>query len=549
MKKYDLSVIIPSCNEMFLKRTIEDILEKMEGNTEIIAVLDEQWADPPIPDHPKVTLVYLPERVGHRVATNVAAKLSKAKYLMKMDAHCAFDQGFDVKMMKEMKDNWTMVPIMKNLHAFDWVCEDCDWRKYQGPTPEKCEKCGSLKVKRDMIWRGKPSPNSKSYCVDNSLHFQYFGDWNKRLEGQGDITETMSLQGSCFMVTRDKYFELELCDEEWGMWGQQGAEVALKTWLSGGRVVCNWKTWYAHMFRTQGGDFGFPYKLWGTSRVRALSRDIFLNNKWEKQIHPFSWLLEKFWPIRGWTDEDLKKQKERDKETFKKQIKKTKKGIIYYTTNQLQLKIARKVQNNLTKISREKDIPIVSASLKPMAFGDKNVYLPLDRGYLTMFKQILAGLEASRAEIIFFAEHDVLYHKSHFDFTPPKKDVFYYNENVWFLRPDGHCLHYDAKQLSGLCAYRDVLITHFRERVEMVKRKGFSRRMGFEPMTHGRIKWKNMYKAEGWKSKFPNVDIKHGETATPGRWKKEQFRNQRYTKGWKEAREIPGWGKGKEILL
>ena len=36
----DLSIIIPSRNEMFLKRTIEDIIKHKRGNTEIIAGLD-----------------------------------------------------------------------------------------------------------------------------------------------------------------------------------------------------------------------------------------------------------------------------------------------------------------------------------------------------------------------------------------------------------------------------------------------------------------------------------------------------------------------------
>ena len=48
----DLSVLIPARNEMFLKNTIEDILTHAEGDTEIIAVLDGAWADPPLHDHP-----------------------------------------------------------------------------------------------------------------------------------------------------------------------------------------------------------------------------------------------------------------------------------------------------------------------------------------------------------------------------------------------------------------------------------------------------------------------------------------------------------------
>ena len=32
-----------------------------------------------------------------------------------------------------------------------------------------------------------------------------------------------------------------------GNWGNQGIEVALKTWLSGGGVLVNHNTWYAHV--------------------------------------------------------------------------------------------------------------------------------------------------------------------------------------------------------------------------------------------------------------------------------------------------------------
>lgn len=313
----ELSILIPSRNEMFLARTIEDILKNIEADTEVIAVLDGQWAKPPIPQHERVNVIYLPESVGQREATNVACRLSRAKYVMKVDAHCAFDKGFDRKMIAEIKDDWTMVPTMRNLWAFDWKCYRCGWTKYQGPTPEKCEKCGtSDKVRHRMRWIGKERPQSNSYCFDSTPHFQYFNEYAKRpeyrdaLEKTG-LTETMSLQGSCFMCTREKYWELKLCDESFGSWGNQGIEVAVKTWLSGGRVMVNHKTWYAHMFRTQGGDFSFPYRQSGSQVVETKKkvRDLFFDNKWDRAIYPLSWLLKKFWPVPGWSDEDLKKIK------------------------------------------------------------------------------------------------------------------------------------------------------------------------------------------------------------------------------------------------
>src|SRR3990167_1319608 len=197
----DLSILIPSRCEMFLARTVEDILANIEADTEVIALLDGQWADPPIPHHERVNVVYVPQAIGQRAGTNFSCKLSKAKYVMKIDAHCSFDKGFDRKMIEAFErtgDNVTMVPVMRNLWAFDWKCHHCGWKKYQGPTPEKCEQCGKNdKIKRKMLWIGKERPQSTSYCFDVEPKFQYFNEWKKSPQYQEQLktglTETMNL--------------------------------------------------------------------------------------------------------------------------------------------------------------------------------------------------------------------------------------------------------------------------------------------------------------------------------------------------------------------
>lgn len=311
----ELSIIIPARNEMFTAKTIENILENIEADTEVIAVLDGAWTDPAIPQHERVNVIYVPEPIGQRASTNLGAKIAKGKYIIKVDAHCAFDKGFDRKMLdffKEHGDDIVAVPIMRNLWAFDWKCYHCGWKKYQGPTPEKCEQCGKGdKMRRKMMWIGKENPQSVSYCFDSEPHFQYFNDYKSREEyKQGKekgCTETMSLQGSFFMSSKDKYWEWELSDEKLGNWGNQGLEVACAAWLSGGRCLVNHNTWYAHMFRTQGGDFGFPWENKGndTQRTKNKVRDKFWKMEHPTQIHPVSWLVKKFWPVPGWTDEQI----------------------------------------------------------------------------------------------------------------------------------------------------------------------------------------------------------------------------------------------------
>lgn len=540
---YELSILIPSRNEAFLLNTIQDILANRRAKTEIIVVLDGAWPVEPIPDHPDVTLIYHPESIGQRAACNEAARVSTAKYVCKVDAHCSFDEGFDVKMLADMQDDFTMVPIMRNLHVFDFVCKQCGWRRYQGQTPAACPECHNPTLEKEIVWRAKPSPQSKSYCFDSTPHFQYFGEYSKRPEGQGDLTETMSLQGSCFLMTRDKYFELGMNDESFGSWGSQGIEVACKTWLSGGRVVVNHKTFYGHMFR--GKDWGFPYNLPRSQQehAQAYARSQFFYREWGKAIKPLSWLLEKFWPIPGWSEDDLAAQNKREGKSKKKpQV-----GVVYYTDNRLDKNIAIACLHQIrTSINGHE---LVSVGLRPLHFG-RNITLDKEPSYLTLFEQILAGLEASTADVIYLTEHDVLYSPEHFQFTPPDKNKIYYNQNVWQVRvSDGFAVYYEAKRLSQLVAYRDVLIEHYRKRVALVKEKGFSRKMGFEPGSHGRAERVDDLQSEYFISAVPNLDLKHGQNLTPARWSPEQFRDKRNCQGWQESDgTIPGWGEIKTVL-
>lgn len=241
------------------------------------------------------------------------------------------------------------------------------------------------------------------------------------------------------------------------------------------------------------------------------------------------------------------------------------KGIIFFTDNELNLKIARRVQANLETISKEKNIRIVSASLKKMNFGDKNIHFPSKkRGRLTMFTQIMSALEHSHCDIVYFCEHDVLYHPSHFDYIPPTDDAYYYNTNVWKLwLDDAIAIRWDnCMQVSGLVGYRDLLYGHYQRRVAkilqnqkdilatggVIEREGFSKHMGYEPGGHMYPRGVDEYPMRTWESAWPIIDIRHGGNFTRrGRYLNE-FHNPEEVRGWTEAREIPGWGKVDDII-
>jgi len=565
---YALSILIPARNEEFLGITIEDVLKNTSDKTEVIAVLDGYTTDvPQIPDDPRVTIIHNATSVGQRAATNQAARLSQSKYVMKLDAHCSFDKDLDTKMLEAIKghDSWTMAPLMRNLHAFDWVCNN-GHRRYQGPSGP-CLECGE-ETKKDIIWIGKKSPQSTSFCFDQEPHFQYFNEFKKRPEGQGDITETMSLQGSCFMLTRDKYFELNICDESLGSWGNQGIEVACKTWLTGGSVMVNQKTWFAHMFRTQGGDFGFPYDNPGkrVQECKKKIRDTILDNKIPNQTRPLSWLIERFWPVPGWSEEMRQKIKNwpilsipqpsvslvipasSEAPSHPTDAKESLKvGCLYYTDNELPDPLATTVRNQILKVIGDK--PLVSVSLKPLDFG-KNIALPLERGKLTMHKQILRGLYELRdmgIDVVYFLEHDILYGGGYTDFVPPDPNIFYYNSNLWRVRQsDGFSVKYDHKSLSQLCAYIKKLIPEYENRVKVMEDENDGRHFtrGYEPGTRSlRRGGFSDEKSLIWEAEIPNIDVRHETNLSRSKWHPSEFRSHRSCRNWQESdvESILGW--------
>ena len=304
-----MSVVIPARNEIFLQKTIENVLENIEADTEIIAICDGYWPDPPVHDHERVTIVHHTNPIGQRAATNEGARLSEARFVMKADAHCAFGRGFDRILIEDHRPGMTMIPTLYNLHAFDWECLGCCDRTYQGAKPDLCKKCRGREFKMVLVWKPRDGKGPYvSWRFDREMHFQQWRKHCRRPEAQGDIVETMSFAGPCFFIDRARYWELGGCDEAHGSWGQFGTEWACKTWLSGGRLVTTRRTWFAHLFRTgnfKGSGWGgssFPYPISGEQQEHAkrYSRDLWLNDKWPGAKLPLSWLVEKFKPVPDW---------------------------------------------------------------------------------------------------------------------------------------------------------------------------------------------------------------------------------------------------------
>ena len=226
------------------------------------------------------------------------------------------------------------------------------------------------------------------------------------------------------------------------------------------------------------------------------------------------------------------------------------KGIIYYTDNRIGEPIIPTVQRFLL----EADLPIVSVSLKPIDFGKNIVLKNRERSYPTMVDQIVIALENSESDYVFFCEHDCLYPKAHFEFTPPKDDIFYYNSNVWrwMFGEDTAITHKRMLPLSCLCANRELALDHYKKRQEGIKEWGldkirsreprWARRWGYEPGTKKKRRGGFTDDDYGvWYSEHPVVDIRHPKTFSRPKITLDSFKHK--PKNWQEipVEQIPGW--------
>jgi hypothetical protein len=223
------------------------------------------------------------------------------------------------------------------------------------------------------------------------------------------------------------------------------------------------------------------------------------------------------------------------------------KSLIYYTNNLIDEDIFRAVQKRLLDVG----LPIVSVSLKPIDFGE-NYVMEGKSGPYMLVRQIKKALEESKGTYVFFCEHDVLYPKSHFAFTPPRDDIFYYNAHVWrWDYPKDHFITYDRLiSLSSLCCNRELALRQFEAREKKILEMGWdkdegrdpdwARKIGFEPGTKKRRRGGfSDDDFETWRSPDPIIDIRHNKTYSKRKCTLQDFKH--LPENWQEAREVYGF--------
>jgi glycosyltransferase involved in cell wall biosynthesis len=541
----DLSVIIPARNEEFLHNTVASVLEASVLNTEVIAILDGYSND--YEDYVKnfcdiygrndsVKIIINKKAIGQRQATNQGVRESDAKFIMKLDAHCSLGKEYDRLLTETCKYDWTVIPRMYVLDAFHWVCTNCKKEFDQGPKLEECKFCHNKDFERKMVWKIKRRKGTDYMWIDKNLRMRYFdsnglkpygeniGELKRKYShklrdwAKGNITDVMCCIGACWLLHRERYWELGGMDEEHGSWGQMAVELAMKSFLSGGRQVINKNTWFAHLPRTQPG-FTWPYPMSVKQQevARKHSRNLWMNDAWPQAKYKLKDFISWFSPLPGW---DIQPESDAT--------------ILYYTANKSDSNMRDKVIDQIMHANGGK-YPIVSVSQKPIKFGKNICVGDIGASLENVYRQVLTGAREAKTKYVILCEDDTLYVPEHFS-NRPNGSSFIYNLSRWNLHLDRSLYSYRERCVLSQCiAVREDLIKCLEERFSLPK---IPKKYCGEPGIFEHKLNLPRYKFGTFKTKEPNVVVFH---------KNDTSGEKRIGKQAEPVSNLEPWGDAKKL--
>jgi hypothetical protein len=251
------------------------------------------------------------------------------------------------------------------------------------------------------------------------------------------------------------------------------------------------------------------------------------------------------------------------------------KSVLYLTDNSLDERLADVCRKKIYENSN--GIPIIYVSQKSLKYEKDEpnnngwnigvVVGEIGRSWLSLYKQMLAGLEACETKYVGIAEHDVIYGTEHLQWIPPTDDTFYYNHNCWLVQWGGNhpelngMYSYWPKRfaLSQLVCNKELLKESIKERLSLLE-NGYHMVKGLkgagEPGVADKIAIGQLeagsgrptqlqrylkgflkeYKSESFKTEQPNIDIRHGTNFTGAK------------RGKHRCYSLPYWGNFKELM-
>ena len=281
-----VSIIIPARKELYIRKTLHDIMSRAVGDIEVILVLDGDVPDYELPDDKRIRVFHNSKVQGLRPCLTAAIGVAKGKYILKTDAHCTIGEGWDKILKSDCDDNWIVIPRRYWFDAPTWSILDrplVDAMRYIYP----------FKRVYEPRLTARPWPERAEEYKDDAL------------------LEDMSYQGSMWFMHRKHFHRIGGMPSKdgYGTFGEEPQELGLKTQLGPceGKIMRNKKTWYAHWSK--------PMEHWRIdpevagrvtyaefTQANGWAFQYWWNNKWEDRAHDFDWLIDKFWPLPGWPE-------------------------------------------------------------------------------------------------------------------------------------------------------------------------------------------------------------------------------------------------------
>jgi len=257
----EVSIVIPAKNEPYLKRTVGNILEQVTGKVKVFVMLDAWWPDMVFSEDPRVVTTHLGEGLGMRGLINAGVRLSQSEFVLKCDAHCSFDKGFDKKLRNNCDKKTVLVPVRYPLDVDTW--DRVEGKKYEFQYVRR----GDLKGKN-------------------------WWDYGNRVDGNR-LPDLMTTQGSCWFMRRDWFDFIGGLDEVgFGSMGREAQEVTVNTWLAGGRVALDRNTWYAHWSK--------PSEYVIKARAEKAKSQAHAKEIWTEDV--LGSLVRRFAPVPTWDE-------------------------------------------------------------------------------------------------------------------------------------------------------------------------------------------------------------------------------------------------------
>lgn len=241
-----ITVIIPTVNDPYLKKTMIDVWEHSSRDIDFIVIND---GGTPLPDLHIDNSITTPmqyeyqgiehkKTLGRRVSINKAAKIAKGSHLFILDAHCSMTPEWDTKMLESCPEKGIVVSCIQDMYGDSYELRPGVY--------------GHVYLNRayeEKWWSRKPV---------------------KRTE------EMMCFTGCSWLIPKDYFWECEGYDESLGGYGWDGPEWACKVWMgpNPGKVFLRSDVTCGHVFGTNENTKLFPISkiLYGDYRQYMIER-------------------------------------------------------------------------------------------------------------------------------------------------------------------------------------------------------------------------------------------------------------------------------------